>query len=119
VITQLHATIRALHFLVRAHPMQMSEKQKRHLRGLGHALKPVVMMGNAGLSDAVLAELSRALDDHELVKVRVRFGDRKIRDETIARLCEKSNSVLIKRIGNIALVYRSNPEKQKISLPGP
>ena len=99
--------------------MQLSEKQKRHLRGLGHSLKPVIMMGNAGLTDAVLAELSRALDDHELIKVRVRFGDRKVRDETIARLCEKSNAVLIKRIGNIALVYRSNPDKHKISLPRP
>jgi RNA-binding protein len=97
--------------------MQLSEKQKRHLRGLGHSLKPVVMMGNAGLSDAVLAELTRALDDHELIKVRVRFGDRKVRDETIARLCEKSGAVLIKRIGNVALVYRPNPEKQRIALP--
>ena len=86
--------------------MQLSEKQKRHLRGLGHSLKPVVMMGNAGLSDAVLAEVSRALDDHELIKVRVRFGDRKVRDEAISRLCDESGATLIKRIGNIALVHR-------------
>ena len=99
--------------------MQLSEKQKRHLRGLGHSLKPVVMMGNAGLSDAVLAELSRALDDHELIKVRVRFGDRKVRDEAITQLCEESGASLIKRIGNIALVYRPNPEKQTIVLPRP
>jgi len=99
--------------------MQLSEKQKRHLRGLGHSLKPVVMMGNAGLTEAVLAELSRALNDHELIKVRVRFGDRKVRDEAIARLCAESGAMLIKRIGNIALVYRPNPEKQTIVLPRP
>jgi RNA-binding protein len=97
--------------------MQLSEKQKRHLRGLGHSLKPVVMMGNAGLSDAVLAEVSRALDDHELIKVRARVGDRQARDETIARLCEKSDASLIQRIGNVALVYRPNPDKQNIALP--
>jgi len=97
--------------------MQLSEKQKRHLRGLGHSLKPVVMMGNAGLSDAVLAEVSRALDDHELIKVRARVGDRQVRDETIALLCEKSDASLIQRIGNVALVYRPNPDKQNIALP--
>lgn len=97
--------------------MQLSEKQRKHLRGLGHALKPIVMMGNAGMSDAVMAELSRALDDHELIKVSVRVGDRKTRNETIDRLCEQSRATLVQRIGNVALIYRVNPEKRSITLP--
>lgn len=97
--------------------MQLSERQRKHLRGLGHALKPVVMMGNAGMTDAVMAELSRALDDHELIKVSVRVGDRKARNETIDLLCAKSGATLVQRIGNIALIYRVNPEKRSVTLP--
>ena len=97
--------------------MQLSEKQRKHLRGLGHALKPVVMMGNAGMTDAVMAELSRALDDHELIKVSVRVGDRNARNETIDLLCAKSGAMLVQRIGNIALIYRVNPEKRSVTLP--
>ena len=52
-------------------PMQLSEKQRRHLKGLAHPLKPVILMGNAGLSEAVVAETIRALNDHELIKVRL------------------------------------------------
>jgi RNA-binding protein len=54
--------------------MALSEKQKKHLRRLAHPLNPIVMLGNAGLTDGVVSELDRALDDHELVKVSVRVA---------------------------------------------
>ncbi len=97
--------------------MKLSEAQKKHLRGLGHNLKPAVMIGEAGLSDAVYAEFESTIDHHELVKVRVRVGDRDARDEIISELCTKSGADLIQRIGNVALLYRPNPEKQRITLP--
>ena len=97
--------------------MTLSESQKKYLRGLGHALKPVIMIGEAGLSDGVRNEFTAALEHHELIKVRVRVGDREARDETIRELCETSGAALIQRIGNVALLYRENPEKKKISLP--
>ena len=56
--------------------MALSEKQKKHLRRLAHPLSPVVMLGNAGLTDGVVKELDRALADHELVKVSARVGER-------------------------------------------
>ena len=97
--------------------MTLSESQKKYLRGLGHALKPVVMVGEAGLTDAVLTEFESTLDHHELIKVRVKVGDREGRDQVIAKLCESGNAQLVQRIGNMALLYRENPEKKRIRLP--
>ena len=97
--------------------MKLSESQKKYLRGLGHELKPVIMIGDAGLSEGVRAEYAAALEHHELIKVRIRVGDRDARDEMIRSLCDESGATLIQRIGNVALLYRENPEKKKISLP--
>ena len=97
--------------------MKLSESQKKHLRGLGHALKPVLMVGDAGLTEGVLAELESALAHHELIKVRVRAGDRAARDATIEELCNRGQALLVQRVGNVALMYRRNPEKNRITLP--
>ena len=100
--------------------MNLSEHQKKYLRGLGHQLKPLVMVGDAGLSDSVLAEYESTLSHHELIKVRVRVGDRDARDAIIDELCTKSSAILVQRIGNVALLFRQNlkkkPEK-RIRLP--
>jgi RNA-binding protein len=92
--------------------MNLSEQQKKYLRGLGHDLKPLVMVGDAGLSDSLLAEFESTLDHHELIKVRVRVGDRDERDAIIGKLCAESSAVLVQRIGNIALLYRPNLNKK-------
>ena len=97
--------------------MTLSEAQKKHLRGLGHALKPLIMVGDAGLSESLLAEYESTLAHHELIKVRVRVGDRKARDGIIEELCNTSGAQLVQRVGNMALLYRENPEKKKIVLP--
>ncbi|MCO4811865.1 MAG: ribosome assembly RNA-binding protein YhbY [Gammaproteobacteria bacterium] len=92
--------------------MNLSEHQKKYLRGLGHQLKPLIMVGDAGLSDAVLAEYESTLDHHELIKVRVRVGDRDARDAIIEKLCNDSAATLIQRIGNVALLFRQNLKKK-------
>lgn len=97
--------------------MGLSESQKKFLRGLGHQLKPVIIIGDAGLSDSLLKEFSSTIDHHELIKVRIRAGDRETRDRIIQDLCEKESTDLVTRIGNVALVYRRNKEKPKIPLP--
>ena len=100
--------------------MDLSESQKKHLRGLGHQLKPLIMVGDAGLSDSLLAEFEGTLDHHELIKVRVRVGDRAARDAIIDRLCADSGANLVQRIGNVALLYRPNLKKKperRIQLP--
>lgn len=97
--------------------MKLSDSQNKHLRGLGHTLKPVIIVGDAGLSDSLLEEFNSAVEHHELIKVRVRTGDRSIRDAVIDGLCEAGSAHLVTRIGNVALVYRRNEEKPRIRLP--
>jgi len=97
--------------------MELNERQKKHLRRLGHALHPLVMLGNAGLSDGVAAEMERALTDHELVKARARLIDRAARDEALSTLAERTKSTLIQRIGNVGLFFRPNPKLSRIVLP--
>jgi RNA-binding protein len=97
--------------------MNLSETQKKFLRGLGHQLKPVIMVGDAGLSESVLQEFCSTIEHHELIKVRVRTVDRETRDNIIADLCEKGSAELVTRIGNVALIFRRNDEKPQIPLP--
>ena len=97
--------------------MQLSESQKKYLRGLGHQLKPTIFVGDNGLTDNLVTEYETTLSHHELIKIKVRVGDRSARDDIIDKLCNDSAATLVQRIGNVALLYRENPEKKKIQLP--
>ena len=88
----------------------LTSKEIRQLRALAHKLRPVVTIAGKGLSSTVLEELDRALNDHELIKVKVAVGDREQRESVIAEVCERSSAVLIQRIGNIATLLRANPQ---------
>jgi RNA-binding protein len=97
--------------------MQLSEHQRRYLRGLAHALKPVILIGDAGLTEAVAKETARALHDHELIKVKARGADRERRDEMFNELARRTDSALIHRIGHVAVMYRPRPKLPKIVIP--
>jgi RNA-binding protein len=98
--------------------MTLTEKQKKYLRGLAHARKPVVMIGQHGLSPGVVQELDTALTSHELVKVSVRVGDREARDSILTELAKQCTAELVQRIGNVAVYYRPKKEQPRIILPG-
>ena len=74
--------------------MKLSNKQIRHLRGLAHDLKPVVMVGDKGLTDNVIEELNIALDAHELIKVKIRAEEREERDAMIETITQKTSNAL-------------------------
>jgi RNA-binding protein len=97
--------------------MELSEKQKKHLRRLAHPLSPIVMLGNAGLTDAVVSELDRALTDHELVKVSARVGDRASRNTALDTLAGRTRSALVQRVGHVGVFYRRRQPLAKILLP--
>ncbi len=89
---------------------ETTQAKRRRLKALAHALKPVVMVGNAGVSPAVLAELDRALERHELVKLRLAQGDRSERQAMAETVCAQSGAELISQIGRVVVVYRENPD---------
>jgi RNA-binding protein len=97
--------------------MTLSERQRKYLRGLAHELNPVVWIGNAGLSDAVVKEMQSALDSHELVKVKTRGADRSARDSMLDELAKRSDSVLVHRIGHVGVYYRRHPQLPRIVMP--
>ncbi len=97
--------------------MPLSEKQKKYLRRLAHPMNPVVMLGNAGLTDNIVKEADRALHDHELIKVSARVGDRDARDAALETLAQRTSSELVQRIGNMGVLYRRSTELAKIVIP--
>ncbi len=97
--------------------MSLSKKQIKFLRGKCHELKPVIMLGQKGLTEEVLSELDIALTHHELVKIKLSIDDRDQRKQAAIEICEKSNAEEVQSIGKTLTVYRVNPDKTVIVLP--
>jgi RNA-binding protein len=97
--------------------MSLSEKQLRYLRGRAHPLKPVIQIGQHGLTAGVCAETTRALADHELIKVRVQGAERTARDQWIAELAQRTASELVTRIGHTAVLFKARTPLSRIPLP--
>lgn len=85
----------------------VTSEQKKRFRTIGHNLKPVVMIAGNGLTENVLEELERALNDHELIKVKLAVGDRDVKKEAIAKILKKSGAALVQSIGHVILIYRA------------
>ncbi len=96
--------------------MELTGKQRHFLRGLAHHRKPVVTLGEAGLSKNVLAEIELALNHHELIKVKLRGSDRKERQALVDAICEQASCESVQQIGQIAVFYRS-AETPVIKIP--
>jgi len=94
----------------------LSNKQIRHLRGLAHDLKPIVIVGDKGLTQSVVEEISNALEHHELIKVKVRAEEREERDAMIDTMTRKTGSSFVQRIGHIVTLFKRNKDA-KIALP--
>ncbi|MDO4625856.1 MAG: ribosome assembly RNA-binding protein YhbY [Pasteurellaceae bacterium] len=96
--------------------MTLTTKQKQFLKGLAHHLNPVVMLGNNGLTEGVLAEIDNALTHHELIKVKIAGADRETKQLIIDAIVRESHASAVQTIGHIVVLYRANPEPQ-IQLP--
>ena len=95
----------------------LNEKQKRYLKALVHDRKPVVIIGSKGLTQAVLDEIDSALDQHELIKIRVNAEDRDARRAMTENLCTAMGAEVVQQIGHVAAVFRQNPKKPRIQIP--
>ncbi|UTA47030.1 YhbY family RNA-binding protein [Simiduia sp. 21SJ11W-1] len=90
--------------------MPVSAERRKQFRQIGHNLKPVVMVAEKGLSEGVLEELNRALEDHELIKVKMVINDRDARKAAIEAMCKAARAEVIQEIGKIALIFRAARE---------
>lgn len=97
--------------------MPLTSSQKRYLRGLAHNLKAVIMTGNKGVTAALIREFANALDQHELVKVKLGSEDREERKAQIAELAQGAQAQLVQSIGRVACFFRRNEEQPKLALP--
>ena len=86
---------------------------RRELKARAHALKPVVWIGAAGLSDNVVNELDQRLKSHELIKIKVANDDGEIRNALLEEICERLNAAPVQHIGKMLVIYRPEPEKTK------
>ncbi|MCG7531964.1 ribosome assembly RNA-binding protein YhbY [Psychrobium sp. MM17-31] len=96
--------------------MNLTNKQKQHLKGLAHSLKPIVQLGANGLTEGVLAEIDNALAHHELIKVKVATSDREMKKLIIEAIVRETESVKVQTIGHVLVIYKPS-EEPSIVLP--
>jgi putative YhbY family RNA-binding protein len=88
----------------------LSPIERKKLKARAHALSPIIHLGNKGLTEAVIAEIGRALDAHELIKVRAGGMERDAREAALAEICTKLDAQPVQHIGKVLVVYRKKPE---------
>jgi len=96
--------------------MTLNGKQKNYLRGIAHNLNPVVMIGAKGVTDAVMSEIELALDQHELIKIKLPSNEKAEKVAILAQITSATNSEPVQLIGRVGVLYRANIEP-KILIP--
>ena len=97
--------------------MPLNKSQKKYLKSLAHGLDPVIWIGQKGLSENVYSEINTALNHHELIKIKLRVGNRELRNKIIEDVCEQTGAEYVQRIGNVASLFRQNNDNPIIKLP--
>ena len=95
---------------------KLTPSQRQYLRGLAHGKQPVAMIGDKGLTDAVVKEIDRALASHELIKIKAASDERDTREAWLAQICTTLSAAPVQRIGKMLVIYRP-AEKACITLP--
>ncbi len=98
---------------------ELTSAERRALRARAHHLHPVVMIGEAGLTPAVVREIDVNLKSHELIKIRVRGDDCEQRENLIAHICAALDASPVQHIGKILVIFRPRPEQDESSRPRP
>ncbi len=97
--------------------IKLTNNQKKFLRSKGHRLKPIVIVGQHGLSESVLVELKIIMERHELLKIKIRIDEKERKQKIIDKIIDTSNAHLVQVIGNIVVIYRGFDEEPQIILP--
>jgi RNA-binding protein len=91
----------------------LTARERSHLKARAHALEPRVQVGHSGMTDAVAAEVDRALKAHELIKVKILDGDREVRKEIADALGTRLDAALVQSVGKVFVLWRPKPEEAK------
>ena len=91
-------------------PVPLTSRERAALKARAHALEPVVHVGHAGLTDAVAAEIDRALTAHELVKLRLE-GDRHVRAKAAEAICARADASKVQQVGKVLVIWRPKPDE--------
>lgn len=96
--------------------MALTNEQKKRYRAIGHGLKPVVTIAGNGLSEGVMSEIERALDDHELIKVKLAISEKSSRQQACQIISEQTGADVVQEIGKVVLLFRpAQKPKQHLS----
>ena len=97
---------------------ELTSRQRKYLRGLAHSFEPIVHVGKEGVTDALVAQIDRALASHELIKIRFVEG-KEAKAELVAEIVARTGAAEAGRVGHVAILYREHPEseRRKIELP--
>ena len=95
----------------------LNKDQKKYLRTLLHSTNVIIWIGQNGLTENVINEIETALDQHELIKIRVRTGNSEDRDKLLELICKHTGAEFIQKIGSVISVYRANRDKPVITFP--
>jgi putative YhbY family RNA-binding protein len=95
-------------------PNPLTARERAHLKARAHALEPAVHVGNSGVTDALLAEVERALAAHELIKVKIGSDDRKERVAIGDEICARTGAAAVHRVGKVIILWRARPESDAV-----
>jgi putative YhbY family RNA-binding protein len=94
--------------------LSMTPRQRAHLKGRAHALEPVVFIGQAGLSETVVAEVERALTAHGLIKVKLAGADRADREALTSDICDRTGAVAVQNVGRVLVLWRPRSDDKPL-----
>ena len=89
----------------------LTTRERAALKARAHALEPVVRVGHAGVTDAMVAEIDRALDAHELIKVKIGEGDRDERGTHVETIAVRTGAAVVQRVGRVLILWRPRPDE--------
>lgn len=95
--------------------MQLSPLARKKLKALAHSMKPIIITGSKGFTDALVKETLSALKIHELMKIRINAADRELRKVILQQICQACQAECVGSIGHISILYKENPDVKKYS----
>ena len=97
--------------------MELTTKQKLYLKSKAHDLKPVVMIGQKGVTDSVIEEIKTSIDHHELIKVKIAGQEKEVREAVAAELATRADMAIVQTMGNNVTFFKQKKNESSYSLP--